>query len=103
MKGSLVNIMKNVLVCSGEMERGGNISAMRAAIRRLKVAQPVEWFKHTVAEGCLWLNTALTCAPARKSEHAKFWKPIVHKARLVGRVGRGCRPCRWLAPIPIVV
>jgi hypothetical protein len=36
------------------------IGELRKAIKRIRLPQPKQWFEHTMAQGVVWLNTALT-------------------------------------------
>lgn len=64
------------------MDAKDKIKELKEVIKKSQIVDPPEWFYHTMNQGVLWLNTALTFSSTEKSsldEHTKFWKPIIEE------------------------
>ena len=79
---SLKNILKSALMSSGMATPADTIATLRKTVVRNKLLEPPQWFEYTIANGVLWLNTALTFSGKEKAaldRHTKFWAPIIEE------------------------
>jgi hypothetical protein len=53
------------------LKENDDVKKLRSVLEEKEILQPPEWFYHTMNEGVLWLNTALTFSSVEKTSLGK--------------------------------
>mmetsp|Transcript_13809 Transcript_13809/g.21860 ORF Transcript_13809/g.21860 Transcript_13809/m.21860 type:complete len:580 (-) Transcript_13809:215-1954(-) len=79
---SLRAMLKNICMWKDpkKIKCKSKADAVRKMAKTSGLVEVPEWFQATLAQGVLWLNTALTTGGTMsKADHHKFWSPVMVK------------------------